>query len=311
MEKKSKIKLAFVDFWGGFIPDNNYFFNLLSKHFNIELSKNPDFLIYSCFGGKHAHYNCTKIFYTGENVRPNYWETDFSISFDYPSNNGRNIRYPLYNLYGDLAVLLKLKDSSSIQLEKNKFCNMVVSNPKGKERLTFFKLLNQYKQVDSGGKVFNNVGGLVPNKREFIRSYKFTLAFENSSHPGYTTEKILEPMFENSIPIYWGNPKVFTDFNTKSFVNVHEFGSLKEAVEYVAFLDQNDDAYLSMLKEPWLPNNTLTQYCSEIELIKFFEKVFNHKYSKVIGVLKNVVTSYNEIAFKAKYRINKKGKWNG
>lgn len=118
-------------------------------------------------------------------------------------------------------------------------------------------------------------------------------------------------MFENSIPIYWGNPKVSTDFNTKSFVNVHDFGSLKEAAEYVAFLNENDDAYLSMLKEPWLPNNTFTQYSSQIELIKFFEKVFNHKHSKVIGALKNVATSYNEIAFKAKYRINKKGKWNG
>ena len=38
-----------------------------------------------------------------------------------------------------------------------------------------------------------------------------TIAFENSSFPGYTTEKIFEPMLEGSIPIYWGNPRVDED----------------------------------------------------------------------------------------------------
>ena len=147
MEKNSKIKLAFVDFWGGFIPDNNYFFNLLSKHFNIELSENPDFLIYSCFGGKHARYNCTKIFYTGENVRPNYWETDFSISFDYPSNNGRNIRYLLYNLYGDLTVLLNPKNALSIQLEKINSATWWYLTPKAKRDLIFLNCLTNISEL--------------------------------------------------------------------------------------------------------------------------------------------------------------------
>lgn len=307
------IKLNFADFWGGedFLANDNYFYNLLSKHFDIVLSEKPDFLIYSCFGNKHARYNCTKIFFTGENIRPNFLETDYSISFDYPSFNGRNIRFPLYNLYGDINTLVNQKDPDFILSQKKRFCNMVVSNPKGKERLEFFNLLNQYKQVDSGGKLFNNQGRPVPNKRAFIRNYKFTIAFENRSYPGYTTEKIIEPMLENSIPIYWGNPKIYTDFNIKSIVNVHDYASLKEAAEYVAFLDNNTDAYLSKLKQPWLNNNQLTQYCSENELVKFFNRVFSHNHSKFTGAIKNLITNTNQMTYKVKYRFNKKGRWNG
>ena len=71
----------------------------------------------------------------------------------------------------------------------------------------------------------NNVGGPVKNKIDFIMDHKFTIAFENSSYPGYTTEKIFEPMLVNSIPLYWGNPLVDRDFNTKSFLNFHDYGN--------------------------------------------------------------------------------------
>ncbi len=302
------IKINFTDFWSDFAPDNNYFYNILSKHFNIQLSSKPDFLIYSNFGNHHQGFNCTKIYFTGENIRPNFWETDFSISFDYPHHNHKNIRFPLYNLYGDLGKLLASKNATSIFNEKKYFCNMLVSNPNGKERIEFFHLLNQYKKVDSGGKYLNNIGGPVPNKRSFIRNYKFTMAFENSSYPGYTTEKIVEPMWENSIPIYWGNKKINTDFNTKSFVNVHDFGSLKEAAEYVAYLDQTDDKYLNMIKEPWLQNNQLNEYMDEKQLIRFFEHVFTCNHNKTMGSIKNKIAQFNFMKHKIVYRLSKKGK---
>ena len=55
---------------------------------------------------------------------------------------------------------------------------------------------------------------------DFIKDYKFVISFENSSYPGYTTQKLIEPMLVNSSPIYWGNKSVGKDFNTKSFINV-------------------------------------------------------------------------------------------
>lgn len=63
--------------------------------------------------------------------------------------------------------------------------------------------------------------GAVPTKSSVLRSARFCLCFENSIHPGYRTEKILDAMAAGSIPIYFGDPSVheevpggFIDFRT-------------------------------------------------------------------------------------------------
>ena len=85
---------------------------------------------------------------------------------------------------------------------------MLVSNPNAKEGIDFFNALSVVKHVDSGGRHLNKIGYSVDNKMEFIKDYKFVIAFENSSYPGYTTEKILEPLVAGCIPVYWGSPAV-------------------------------------------------------------------------------------------------------
>jgi len=71
---------------------------MLSKYYELELTKDkPDFLLYSCFGYDYLKYNCIRIFYAGENVRPNFDECDYAFSFDYPITE-RNFRLPLYRL---------------------------------------------------------------------------------------------------------------------------------------------------------------------------------------------------------------------
>jgi hypothetical protein len=74
-----------------------------------------------------------------------------------------------------------------------------VSNASGKVRNRFYNELSKYKQIASGGKVYNNVGYRVPDKLAFIQDYKFCISFENRSYPGYTTEKIVEAFFANTI----------------------------------------------------------------------------------------------------------------
>ena len=123
----------------------------------------------------------------------------------------------------------------------------MVSNRKGDVRDRFFELLSKYKRVDSAGRWLNNIGGTVSDKLKFIASYKFSIAFENGSHPGYTTEKIFEPMLVDSLPIYWGNPLVNLDFNPRSFVNYYDHNSLDALVDWVIELDRNDDLYCQHL----------------------------------------------------------------
>lgn len=270
-----KIKINFVDFWGGFNPYDNYFFNLLKEDYEIEISNNPDYLFFSVFGNSHLQYKCKKIFYTGENVPANFNQCNYAFTFDYLDDE-RNYRLPHYLLYPGYYDLVNKKVDES--LANRKFCNFIVSNGGCDKRNNFFNKLNKYKKVDSGGRHMNNLGYLVEDKRKFQSGYKFSISFENNAyrpeHIGYTTEKIMEPMVVNSMPIYWGNPKIDLEFNTKSFINYYDFKNEDDMIEYIIELDKNDNLYLKKLNEFWFVENKIPKN-NKIENIKsFLEKIF-------------------------------------
>jgi hypothetical protein len=148
-----------------------------------------------------------------------------------------------------------------------------VSNPNCKERNYFFHELSNYKIVDSGGRFLNNTGLPVENKMEFIKDYKFVIAFENSSYPGYTTEKLIEPFLVNSIPIYWGNPVVGKDFNTKSFINIEDVSQFDGAIKKIIELDNDDEKYLAMLNQPCFVNNKIPDEFSNESIQQFFDYI--------------------------------------
>jgi hypothetical protein len=275
---KKKIKIDFTDFWGGFDKTNNYFYNLLKDEFDVVITSNPDFLFFSVFGNQHQNYKCKKIFYTGENVTPPLGYCDYSFSFDY-LDDVRNYRLPHYLLYDGYYELQKEKNIEQ-SLANRKFCNFVASNGNCQERNQFVQLLSQYKKVDCGGQWMNNIGYAVTDKRKFQSEYKFSISFENNAYrpqfPGYTTEKIMEPMTVNSMPIYWGNPKISEEFNTNSFVNFYDFNNMNDMVEYIIELDKNNDLYIQKLKEYWFVNNVVPTN-NKIENIKsFLYKIFNN-----------------------------------
>ena len=70
-----KIKINFCDMPRPFDVNNNYFTDVISKHFEgFEISDEPDFLFYSVFGIDHYKYsNCVKIFTTEEACVPDFY----------------------------------------------------------------------------------------------------------------------------------------------------------------------------------------------------------------------------------------------
>lgn len=251
------IKINFTSFWPDFDPTNNIFINILKKRYIVEISDNPDILFFSCFGGRHRKHNkALKIFFTGENIRPNFWKCDYSISFDYDSYKGRNFRWPLYNLFYD-------PKKEPAKKQKTKFACIVISRSTALRTL-FFNTLSKVKQVDSGGRWHNTVGGPVKDKMEFISDYKFCFAFENTSYPGYVTEKLMQAKLGGCVPIYWGHTKVNEDFNTNSYIDLNNFENIDAFIKEIIALDADEKRYNKMLNEPLLPNNTYTKY-SNIE----------------------------------------------
>jgi hypothetical protein len=50
----------------------------------------------------------------------------------------------------------------------------------------------------------NNIYGDFKSMAEMCENYTFTIAIENTSHDHYFTEKIVNPLIYNTIPLYWG-----------------------------------------------------------------------------------------------------------
>ncbi len=264
--------------------------NFISDNFSvIEDDKNPEVIFCSTRNKNLENYCCTKVFFTSENAYPDFNRVDYAFSFLPDTINGRNFRFPPYfkYLWGESGKnLIKTKNPKLIVEEKRKFCNFVVSasSELTEPRERFTKMLMKYKNVDCPGKVLNNMATLDNHysdenpwdytKIKFLEQYKFTIAFENHSYSGYTTEKILHPMMANSIPIYWGNPDIGKEFNTKAFINCHDFASFDDVVCRVIEIDQNDQLYFDMLKESYFPGNQLPQSLREKAFKSQLQKIF-------------------------------------
>lgn len=283
-----KIKIKFVGFWNDFNSKNNFIVNILKKYYIIEFSEYPDYLISSCFTEDYLKYNCVRIFYTGENLCPDFNAFDYAIGFEHLSFGDRYVRYPNYcipEIYNNdyMLMLNKHKISDEEFREKKEFCSFVVS--KGdkyvdKKREEFFFELSKYKKVNSGGRYLNNVGtpNGVDNKLQFQKKHKFSIAFENTSHFGYTTEKIIQAFAAQTIPIYWGDPNIEEEFNPASFINCNKYKSIDEIVNIIRAIDQTD-AYMSILKQPALNLSSgceIEKYSYNLEkfLINIFEQNF-------------------------------------
>lgn len=305
------IKLWFTDFWHedteNVIVNDNPLFNILYRHFDIRLSREkPDFLIYSCFGSKFLKYRCPRIFYTGENLSPDPAECDYSFSFD-PTEN-HNFRLPNYAL-NHLDGLLRPRNVDDYLSAKEKFCNFIYSNPCCAERNLFYVMLSKYKNIDSLGKIFNNVTGLgsrsahdyESEKISSLRPYKFTIAFENASYPGYTTEKIAHAFIAGSIPIYWGNPDIAHEFNPNAFINCHDFDNFNDVIKYIIEVDNNNELYRKYLESMPFINDKFVATLTESAVVKNFENIFYGDIFPPVGA-----STYNRLLRLAPEAVTKK-----
>lgn len=261
MENRKVVKVRFLDYWSGFPASRDEYLplKLLRKHYEVEVCDDADYVFFSVFGESHwtVPDRCVKIFHTGENLAPDFNACDYAIGFEWMEYADRYLRFPLYLFY-DRAMLDKavgkhlLPEGWDLGAEKTGFCSFVVSNPDNPVRNRAFDALSAYRTVDSGGRYRNNVGGPVADKLAFEKSHKFSLCFENGSHSGYTTEKLVEAFAARTVPIYWGDPDVSRVFNPKAFIDASAFASPEDLVKEVARIDADDALYMAYLREPML-----------------------------------------------------------
>lgn len=270
-----KIKLRFVD-WPYLSHKNNSFLQILETRYIVEISENPDYIFYSDFGKEHLSYDCIRIYYTPENLVPDFNICDYAIGFHFVNFEDRYLRYPIYGLFkyqDDYKLALNKHNLDDVTIsDKTKFCNFVYSNGNADNiRENFFDFLNKYKSIGSGGRFKNNVGGPVEDKYVFQKDFKFSITFENSSMSGYTTEKIVQAFAAQTIPIYWGDPNIDLFFNEKAFINVQKFNSFDDVLERIKEIDNNPDLFAEILNEPMLVRKDLDYQKLENFLFQIFD----------------------------------------
>ena len=275
---KKELKIKFVDFYPNFNPQKSVLWHILWERYDVVLSDKPEWLVYSVFGNEHLSYNnCVKIFYTGENYTPDFNLCDYALGFEYMDFGDRYMRLPLWLMYGnDVEAMLHKHEHPSLT-EKTDFCSFVVSNPHGNEaRAQFMDELSKYKTVHSGGRWRNNVGGPVADKSAFQKTHKFSIAFENARHPGYTTEKLMQSFAAQTIPIYWGDPRVAETFNTNAFINCNDYPNWESVIERVKEIDQDDALWQKMMETPALNDPTIVERTGN-EVNDFLYHIFDQE----------------------------------
>lgn len=282
--------------WDGknFNKKENIFTNILHKSgVEFQIAEKPDFLFYSCYGTEHLKYSdCVKIFFAAEAVTPDFNVCDYAIGFDPIQMEGRYCKRPIW-LFNDMPNAISDEDALN-----RKFCNFVYSNDSlgtaVEFRKKFAKRLMEYKQIDCPGRVLNNMtDAIVPRngnwrqgKWDFIRNYKFTIAFENCKFAGYTTEKMIDPLSVKSIPIYWGNPIVADELNDSAFVNCKglelDFDkNIDKVIDRLVELDQNEEKYLKMLHQEAITKEMIDEQREKFEhFILNIIQCGNHPFEK-------------------------------
>ena len=262
------LRIGFSDMWQGFNPQYNFFTLLLKSTFptyTIEVSERPDVLIFGPFGEGWKSYSCPKIHFTGENTGP-VSEAVLNLGFRREGENNY-IRLPLWMLEIDWfgADAEKIKNPVPVPIDpqpismRSKFCAFIVSNPCQPIRNRAFRTICGYKEVDSAGKLYNTVGSEIfaglgggggeAKKVDFLRSYKFCIAYENASSPGYVTEKLFHAKAAGCVPIYWGAPDVELDFNMEGVIDARGKTD-EELITKIREVDEDDALWIKMANTP-------------------------------------------------------------
>uniref|UniRef100_A0A4X2MBY0 Fucosyltransferase n=1 Tax=Vombatus ursinus TaxID=29139 RepID=A0A4X2MBY0_VOMUR len=130
---------------------------------------------------------------------------------------------------------------------KTKLVAWVVSNWKeDSTRVIYFRKLQPYLSVDIYGKHHMPLPTKI--QQSVLSKYKFCLAFENSVHKDYITERLWHNALAAwAVPIVYGPPRYSYEcfLPSDAFIHVSDFRSPKELAIYLMKLNKDEKRYLA------------------------------------------------------------------
>jgi len=264
------IRLSIHNFWPNFNYNENIFISILSEIYGNDLILTNDVndcnlcIVAENYVPPEIDRSKTKILTFMAEPKPvQYQDGHYHLSFDPDREDLKNIRFPAWYFYINFYNLqnqknpipavnqYELNNNKWFNTQKDKFC-VAPFSAIHKNRVDFFNILNTYKTTYGFGLPFGNGDDDRNQLRKYdaICSFKFAMAFENTYKTGYVTEKFLQAKTAGCIPIYWGDSYVLSDFNPDCFIYVNNFKTYEECLEYIKYVDSNEDVYQKIKNSP-------------------------------------------------------------
>lgn len=87
------------------------------------------------------------------------------------------------------------------------------------------------------------------DKVQVIKNYKFCVCYENSTIPGYITEKIFDVFRSGTVPIYWGPQDIETTIPEDCYIRRDRFSSHEELLQFLdSITKEQHEQYLANIR---------------------------------------------------------------
>jgi len=126
---------------------------------------------------------------------------------------------------------------------------------------------------------FKTYKGIVADKLNTLRQYKFCICYENIQIPGYISEKIQHCLLTGCIPIYWGAPDIEEYIPANCFINRKKFHSNEDLFYHLARMTENEyRQYLANI-QVWL-KSAVSKLFSPLHFAECFLKALLPDYDR-------------------------------
>ena len=260
----------------------------------------PSINFISCYGSRdaiHLSKRRKNVFWTGENISdPTMGRTEFSdhlvelvdLSLGFEHNSASNyVRFPVWYMNYTrghdrqnshrFATKMSLKHANDRTIP----CSLVArhdsrGNGAGLRQLAIDKLTPIFGQVTCDGHFLNNSNLLHQQFNnhlgDYLRNCKFNICFENSSGPGYTTEKLFHALAAGCVPIYWSG-----EFMPEP--------DLIEPDSYIIFDPENVDQSLQKIERLHLNNRLYRDFINQRKIKPGAVSIIDKTYNSILEIL--------------------------
>jgi hypothetical protein len=131
-----------------------------------------------------------------------------------------------------------VSDPDRLDLTKQAMCSLIVSK---KAKLPGHKLRHDLVRWcrDTGQPVDVMGRGYRPfaEKADGLAPYRYSLVLENVREPNYFTEKLVDALLCQTVPIYWGCPNIGDFFDTRGMILCDSLAEIQTAIRGMSDAD--------------------------------------------------------------------------